>query len=48
MNKFYQTQGMKTNGDWDHHSLHRVRGPEAMAGRDRLVDALKNLGFEQR
>ncbi len=41
MSNFYQSQGMKTNGDWDQHSLHRVRGPEAMAGRDRLAEALK-------
>jgi nitroreductase len=48
MAKFYQSQGMKTNGDWDQHSLHRVRGPEAMAGRDRLAEALKKLGFALR
>ena len=48
MAKFYQSQGMKTNGDWDQHSLHRVRGPEAMAGRERLAIALKNLGFALR
>jgi len=45
MAKFYKHQGMKTNGDWDQHSLHRVRGPDAMAGRERLAEALKNLGF---
>ena len=48
MKKFYQTQGMKTSGDWDQHALHRVRGPEAMSGRDRLREALNNPGFEQR
>lgn len=48
MANFYQSQGMKTNGDWDQHSLHRVRGPEAMAGRDRLAEALKKLGLALR
>jgi hypothetical protein len=42
---FYKSQQMKTNGDWAEHSLHRVRGPEAMRGRDRLAEALKARGF---
>lgn len=46
MLSFYQAQGMKTNGDWVQHSLHRVRGAESLQGRDRLVEALKALGFE--
>ncbi len=46
MTEFYTTQGMKNDGPWDLHSLNRVRGPEAMAGRHRLVEALNNLGFE--
>jgi nitroreductase len=48
MANFYSSQGMKTNGDWDQHSLHRVRGPDAMAGRERLAAALKSLGFALR
>lgn len=45
---FYQAKGMKTNGDWIRHSLHRVRGAEALQGRDRLMKALKAMGFENR
>jgi nitroreductase len=45
MADFYKSQQMKTNGDWAEHSLHRVRGPEAMRGRDRLGEALKARGF---
>ena len=48
MAQFYMTQGMKNSGPWDLHSLNRVRGPDAMAGRHRLVEALNNLGFELR
>jgi nitroreductase len=48
MEGFYQEQKMKPQGEWDLHSLNRVRGPEALTGRDRLVEALKNLGFEMR
>ncbi len=45
MADFYKSQQMKSNGDWAEHSLHRVRGPEAMRGRDRLGEALKARGF---
>lgn len=48
METFYAEQSMKPLGPWDLQSLHRVRGPEAMAGRDVLVDALKQLGFNLR
>jgi nitroreductase len=48
MEVFYQEQKMKPQGEWDLHSLNRVRGPEALTGRDRLAEALKNLGFEMR
>lgn len=48
MTEFYRTQGMKNDGPWDLHSLKRLRGPEALSGRDRLVEALNNLGFELR
>lgn len=46
MSDFYTTQAMKNSGPWDLHSLNRLRGPESLAGRDRLVEALNNLGFE--
>ncbi len=45
MADFYKSQQMKTNGDWAEHSLHRVRGPEALRGRARLGEALKARGF---
>lgn len=45
MAQFYQSQGMKPKGEWDQHSLQRVRGPEAMKGRDRLVEVLNRMGF---
>jgi nitroreductase len=48
MEKFYAEQAMKPLGPWHIQSLNRVRGPEAMAGRDLLVDALKKLGFDMR
>jgi nitroreductase len=45
MSQFYQSQGMKPKGEWDQHSLQRVRGPEAMKGRDQLVSVLNRMGF---
>ncbi len=45
MDRFYAAQQMKTNGDWAEHSLNRVRGPEALQGRDRLAEALRQRGF---
>jgi nitroreductase len=45
MDAFYAAQQMKTNGDWAAHSLNRVRGPEALSGRHRLAEALRNRGF---
>lgn len=45
MATFYAAQQMKTNGDWAEHSLNRVRGPQALNGRDRLGEALKARGF---
>ena len=46
MNQFYLQQNMKTNGDWGQHSLHRIRGPESLSGRDKMMASLKNLGFK--
>jgi len=48
MENFYAEQSMKPLGPWDIQSLHRVRGPDAMAGRDVLADALRKLGFDMR
>lgn len=46
MDRFYREQNMTTAGQWDMHSLNRVRGPEAMNGRHRLKEALNQLGFQ--
>lgn len=46
MDRFYQEQQMRTKGDWAEHSARRVAGPESLSGRDRLREALRNLGFE--
>ncbi|HYF17406.1 MAG TPA: NADPH-dependent oxidoreductase [Ramlibacter sp.] len=45
MADFYRRENMRTNGDWAQHSLNRVRGPEALLGRDRIRHALAALGF---
>ena len=46
MNAFYKKNNMKTNGDWVQHSLHRIRGPESLNGREKMHEWLKKLGFE--
>ena len=48
MNAFSVDQGMKTTQTWELQSLHRVRGPESLSGRDRLTEALRNLGFQMK
>jgi hypothetical protein len=45
MERFYAQQNMSVNGDWSEHSAQRVSGPAALSGRDRLVEALRQLGF---
>lgn len=45
MTAFYASQGMKVRGTWSNHSAKRVRDAAALSGRDRLVDALHQLGF---
>ena len=45
MDDFYRGQNMKPLGPWDLHSLNRVRGVEALQGRERLVEILKSFGF---
>ena len=45
MDDFYRQQNMKPLGPWDLHSLNRVRGVDALQGRERLVEILKAFGF---
>ncbi|MBL8447275.1 MAG: nitroreductase family protein [Zoogloeaceae bacterium] len=45
MAAFYTAQGMNVRGTWSVHSAKRISGPESLSGRDRLVEALNNLGF---
>jgi len=47
MRTFYESQRQPVV-DWSQHSLERVRGPEALRGRDRLRAALSALGFPLR
>jgi hypothetical protein len=44
MGEFQIQQGMKAI-DWTRQTIKRVGTPEALMGRHRLVEALKNLGF---
>lgn len=46
MARFYAEQQMNVKGSWATHSARRVSGPESLSGRDRLVDALHQRGFE--
>jgi nitroreductase len=48
MERFYREQAMAIKGDWAEHSARRVSGPESLSGRDRLVEALRALGFALR
>ena len=48
MKAFYSKQQMNIPGDWSEHSANRVKSPQSLSGRDRLREALKNLGFELR
>jgi nitroreductase len=45
MKAFYNSQQMNVPGDWAEHSSKRVATAESLSGRDRLREALKNLGF---
>jgi hypothetical protein len=45
MSTFYASQGMKVRGTWSHHSAKRIRDADSLSGRDRLVEALRKLGF---
>jgi nitroreductase len=44
MNEFQRLQQMQ-EWKWSAQASRRVRGPEALSGRDRLVEALQTLGF---
>ncbi len=48
MKAFYAAQQMNIPGDWTEHSVKRVAFAESLSGRDRLSEALKNLGFPLR
>jgi nitroreductase len=45
--EFQQEQGMKAI-DWTQQCFNRVKDAEALRGRDRMREALRNLGFELR
>jgi hypothetical protein len=45
MSAFYASQGMKVRGTWSNHSAKRIRDADSLSGRDRLVEALRKLGF---
>ncbi|MEH2082344.1 MAG: NADPH-dependent oxidoreductase [Nostoc sp.] len=44
--EFYTEQKMNVAGDWSEHSAQRIATVEALRGRDRLREALNNLGFK--
>ncbi|MBW4585478.1 NADPH-dependent oxidoreductase [Aetokthonos hydrillicola Thurmond2011] len=48
MKAFYAEQQMNITGDWSEHSAKRVAFAQSLSGRDRLSEALKNLGFQLR
>ncbi len=47
MREFQQEQGMRTI-DWTQQCINRVKNAAALRGRDRMREALGNLGFELR
>jgi nitroreductase len=47
LREFQQEQGMKAI-DWTQQCFNRVKDAEALRGRDRMREALRNLGFELR
>ncbi len=48
MKAFYTNQQMNISGDWAEHSVKRIAFAESLSGRDRLREALNNLGFPLR
>ena len=47
MRGFQQEQGMRAV-DWTQQCINRVKDAAALRGRDRMREALRNLGFELR
>ena len=47
MRAFQREQGMKAIG-WTQQCFNRVKDARALRGRDRVREALRNLGFELR
>jgi hypothetical protein len=47
MREFQREQGMRPI-DWTQQCFNRVKDAEALRGRDRMREALRNLGFELR
>ncbi len=47
MREFQREQGMKAI-DWTQQCFNRVKDAAALRGRDRMREALRNLGFELR
>jgi hypothetical protein len=45
MKDFYASESMKISGDWSEHSIRRVASSQSLSGRERLREALNNLGF---
>lgn len=45
MDRFYKVQEMQVRGTWAEHSSRRVAGPESLSGRDKLMHALRRMGF---
>lgn len=45
---FYTEQKMNIDGDWSEHSSKRIATAQSLNGRDRLREALNNLGFQLR
>ncbi|QLE54389.1 NADPH-dependent oxidoreductase [Nostoc sp. TCL26-01] len=48
MKAFYTAQQMNVPGDWSEHSTKRIAFADSLSGRDKLRQALNNLGFELR
>ncbi|WP_246261690.1 hypothetical protein [Azoarcus taiwanensis] len=46
MGDFYESQHMDVHGTWAVHSSKRISEAKSLTGRDRLVEALHNLGFK--
>ena len=46
MANFYAAQQMDVHGTWAVHSAKRIASPQALSGRERLVEALHNRGFK--